>query len=305
MIEDNTSVIARKKRRPNERKDGQRPKDERRQDSRPFLVIPYWSEGPTSDGDNGSIRPLPPAIQPGVVYYACPSIQTSPYVPGQPLTVTVEVGNFGGANTPSLAQVTVWWSEPTTGFVIEPGKLIGFQSIPVEPRRRSPSRPMTKVIPSDAPDHICLLARVSHQYDRAGSVADPINDRHWAQRNLSVVAVKGQLSVELDFFAGNPLKHAGNFVLEVRELSPERLRFLGEELQCKSVSSFGHARLVKNEREADNQIGVELEPAERRRVQLQVEMAQPLARGQFSAVEIIQRHGKILVGALAVAIVGE
>lgn len=83
--------------------------------------------------------------------HLCESIHASPYEPGQQLDVTVDIGNYGGANTPSIAQVTVWWSDPTAGFVVGPDKLIGYCTVEVPPRGGRNTKPvMGKVIPPSA-----------------------------------------------------------------------------------------------------------------------------------------------------------
>src|SRR5688500_8124708 len=101
--------------------------EEGRSDSRPHFVIPYWlSTGPNDPGDDGDTRPVPS----NVVYYLCQGIHASPYQPGEELEVSVDVANHGGANTESVAQVTVWWSVPSSGFVVGPDKLIGYKTVP-------------------------------------------------------------------------------------------------------------------------------------------------------------------------------
>jgi hypothetical protein len=124
------------------------------QDSRPFFVIPYWAPTATDPGDTGSARPVPGTVP----WYMCGGIRTSTYQPGQVLEVAVDVRNFGGSNAPSLAQVTVWWADPTLGFLIKPENLIGFRTVPVPPRGATATTAiMAKEIPGSAPDHICLL----------------------------------------------------------------------------------------------------------------------------------------------------
>ena len=122
---------------------------ERPFDSRPHFVIPYWSSPDPTQGDDGDIRPVPSNK---AVWYLCESIHASPYQPGKQLDVKVDIANYGGANTPSIAQVTVWWSDPTAGFVVGPDKLIGYRTVEVNPRGgRNTTLVMSKVIPSSAP----------------------------------------------------------------------------------------------------------------------------------------------------------
>ena len=148
-------------------------------------------------GDTGQIRPVPDSAGPS---YMCPGIHTSTYAPGNYLTVQVNVRNFGNGNSPSLAQVTVWWGDPATGFVADPAKRIGFDVVKVEPRgEQATTLPMTAKIPASAPGHICLLARVSHQLDLAGKTPIPGLDQHWAQRNLVVATAEPGIPIIIQF----------------------------------------------------------------------------------------------------------
>src|SRR5680860_332970 len=234
-------------------------------DSRPHFVIPYWiSTGPTVPGDDGDTRPLPS----NVTWYLCPSINASAYRPGERLEVSVTVGNHGGANTPSIAQVTVWWAEPSTGFVVGPDKVIGYATVPVDPRGGlATTAVMSKTIPSTAPDHICLLARVSHQYDRAGITVDPVNDRHWAQRNLAAVTPPPGVPLVFPFLIGNPLAEEDEFVVFAEPASEERFRALGEALAAEPVMFEARVLLSEGDEgggEVDGREGlsVRLEPGE-------------------------------------------
>lgn len=265
--------------------------EEQPNDSRPHFVIPYWSaSGPGATGDDGNTRPLPS----NVVSYLCPAIHASPYRPGEQLDVTVDIGNFGGANTPSIAQVTVWWADPATGFVVGPDRLIGFVTVPVPPRGGQATTPtLSKEIPGSAPDHICLLARVSHQYDRAGVKADPINDRHWAQRNLVAVSAQPGVPFVFAFDAGNPLPTEAEFILVARQVGEEQFAILAEELQREPT--FVDADLHLGETAEGILDGGEaslpllLQPAEVRRCYLGVNVQSEVGAGRFAAFEIVQQ----------------
>jgi hypothetical protein len=197
-------------------------------DSRPHFVIPYWfPTSPAEDPDDGDERPLPAKA----CWYLSPGIHASPYTPGEQLDVTVDVGNYGGANTESLAQVTVWWSEPAAGFVVGPDKVIGYDTVSVQGRGgMETTKKLSKVIPASAPNHICLLARVSHQYDRAGVAVAPGSDRHWAQRNITAVVATPGTPASFEFLAGNPFLEEAEFVVTAEPASEERFRMLSEQL---------------------------------------------------------------------------
>ncbi|MBZ7926652.1 hypothetical protein LAC79_33295 [Ensifer adhaerens] len=276
-------------------------------DSRPHFVIPYWpASGPGTPADDGNVRPLPG----NVVSYLCSSIKTSPYKPGETLDVTVEVHNYGGGNAPQQAQVTVWWADPATGFVLAPDRLIGFQMFAVPPRGGTAvSSKMTKEIPAAAPPHICLLARVSHQFDRPGNVADPVNDRHWAQRNLAVVPAQPGVPLQLVFIAGNPFERDATFVLLARPVTEHALRAIADELRAEPREFDGEIGLAPAGRDVERgntSLTVDLAAGAQQRLQVLVSFEGELARDQFTGVEVLQLHedGERLVGGIGFVLSG-
>lgn len=277
-----------------------------RYDSRPHFVIPYWSvNDPAEPGDDGDTRPLPSAVVP----YLCPGIHASHYSPGQRLDVTVDIRNFGGANTPSQAQVTVWWADPTTGFVVDASKVIGFQTVAVPPRGgQATTLPMSKLIPATAPSHSCLLARVSHQYDRAGTIVDPVNDRHWAQKNLWALAAQPGIPIDFTFFAGNPLEEEAEFLVLARPVREGSLGILADEFRARPL--VVDARLWLSERsdveagDGNAPLDIRLRSGERRQVNLRVRLSRVPEHGHFAAFEVIQqlRSRDRVIGGLGLAI---
>jgi hypothetical protein len=266
-------------------------------DARPFFVIPYWPPAPPgASGDTGQ-RPLPASA----TWYLCQGIHASPYQPATDLEVTVDVRNFGGSNAPSLAQVTVWWSDPTTGFVIDPSRMIGFDMVAVPPRGGTArTKPMVEQIPASAPNHICLIARVTHQYDRAGEFVAPANDRHWAQRNIAVLLAPPREPAVLEFVAGNPFPEAAEFDLYVRPL--EDVRGLAGEVSGELVS-WPALFVVDGRRkfEGAGSFSIALEPEEQRPIRLSIRIDE-LGREQFAAFTVSQQLGELHVGGLGVAV---
>ena len=277
---------------------------DRRHDSRPHFVIPYWvSTGPGDPGDDGDTRPVPS----NVVWYLCEGIHASPYQPGERLDITVDVANHGGANSPSVAQVTVWWADPSTGFVLAPDRLIGYRNVPVDPRGgQATTEVLSKVIPASAPNHICLLARVSHQYDRAGLVVDPVNDRHWAQRNLAAVQAQQGVPLVFPFVAGNPLDEEAEFLLVVQQAGEERFAGLQHAVGADPV--FGEFVASLSEDRASGTGGdalrLALGPREQREIFLHLVMHSSTGPGRFSALEISQTSPsrETVVGGLGVTV---
>lgn len=277
-------------------------------DVRPVLVIPYWAPAfPGDSGDNGENRPLPASV----ISYLCPSIHASPYAPGADLTVTVDVRNFGDGNSPSLARVTVWWADPSTGFVADPERLIGVDVVPVPPRGEAlaTTRPLTKRMPASAPDHVCLLAAISHPLDLAGSTTpNPAGDRHWAQRNLWVVHAVSELPIVVTFIAGNPFDEETEFTVMAIAVREEHYRALAyavdaEPIRLDARLSLGERGDYGHEPRAGQRI--QLRGREQRPMQLRVELGAAPRSGQFAGIEIVQTSGKDgPIGSLGVVLRG-
>jgi hypothetical protein len=255
-------------------------------DSRPHFVIPYWTPVSAAEApDDGDVRPLPSKA----CWYLCPAIHASPYTPGEQLDVTVEVANYGGANTASLAQVAVWWSDPTAGFVVSPDKVIGYDTVSVQGRGGTgTTKTLSKVIPATAPNHICLLARVSHQYDRAGVAVAPGSDRHWAQRNISHVAASPGIPAMFEFLVGNPFLEETEFLLSAEPaFDEERLRILTQELP----GSFMFTDVEISLNDDGPRTRIALAPGEQTMVRCVVTLAGPIEREHYMPIEIALRQG--------------
>jgi len=266
-------------------------------DARPFLTIPYWSPG-----DTGEDRPLPGTI----TWYLCPGIRTSTYQPGQVLEVAVDVRNSGGSNAPSLAQVTVWWSGPTLGFAIKPENIIGFRQVAVDPRGGAATTAlMARQMPADAPNHICLIARVSHPLDPAPPVPQPVNDRHWAQRNLSVVAVPAGAPAMVPFTIANPLPDAAGFRIRIAPVANPRLLAVADGVTGEAFTDFiAVMRVEEITGEGSLEFDVELEPGEERGLQAEIEVRE-LPPGTFAAFEISQAIDERVIGGLGVVLAAQ
>jgi hypothetical protein len=272
--------------------------EEGRHDSRPFFVIPYWPPVlPAEQGDTGQQRPLPATA----TWYLCKGIHASPYQPGEDLEVTVDVRNFGGSNAPSLAQVTVWWSDPATGFVVDPSRLIGFKLVAVPPRGgQATTAPMVTTIPPSAPNHICLIARVTHQYDRAGAQVDPMSDRHWAQRNLAVVTTTQGVPAMLEFIAANPFADGAEFDLQVSPL--EDASGLVGEIEGSLLNRVALFNVDgEHEFEGAGSFSASLGPGEQRPIRLSIQV-DGVDENHFAAFTVRQLYGDAPVGGLGTVV---
>ncbi len=198
--------------------------NDRPSDTRPFLCVPYWTSPLTTGGlwDTGDSRSLPGAV----ISYACESIHTSMYKPGTLLDVTVNVRNSGGGSITPRVTVVVYWAVPTVGFA-EP-TFFAANVLSVPPTRTSAgsfsTSTMTAMIPASAPDHICLLVSVSHAQDPAGVVCDPINNRHWAQRNLQSVSVSIGAPTIFPIVVANPFQKPSSFELRIGPVDERHAR---------------------------------------------------------------------------------
>lgn len=282
-------------------------------DHRPFLFIPYWKKplSPSLSADDGTKRPLPGSI----ISWLCDGLHAGPYFPGQTLDVTVDIGNAGGGNSTSLATVIVYWADPTVGFA-KP-TFFGATMVAVPPRGGfAITSTISAEIPSWAPDHICLLAVVTHPLDVAGPVANPLGDRHWAQRNLSAVTASISQPLQFVFTAANPLREEAEFMLSAQPLDERRLAVLGLRLKATpaitemllKLQDHG-TRLLREDRRT-TAIRLKLAADERRLFRLTVELGQHLEPHEFTAIDVVLRRERQeeqagAVGSLGLVIRGE
>jgi len=280
-------------------------------DTRPFLCIPYWTAPLVAGGpwDNGQNRPLPGAV----VSYACESIHTSPYKPGEKLDVTVDIRNSGGGNSAAIATVVVYWAKPGAGFA-KP-TFFAATVVAIAPSRGTaasvPTSTMTATIPASAPDHICLVVSVSHPQDKAGTACDPMHDRHWAQHNLHAVTATVGAPVIVPLLAANPFDAAMTFDLQVGPVDEQRAHQVANAFQTLPSGIRARVRLLDNQGAAVSEEGertqttVDLGPLEQRQFQVLVELDTDVPRGQSAAVEaglVTQHDNRGLVGSLGVVL---
>lgn len=260
-------------------------------DTRPYLCVPYWTTpvSGTSTWDTGQVRPLPAAV----VSYASDSIATSPYTPGEPLDVTVTVRNSGGGNSAAMVTVVVYWADPTVGFA-KPN-FFAATAVPVPPSRTAPGATqtptMTATIPASAPTHVCLLVAVSHPQDRAGTVCDPINDRHWAQHNLQAVNAAPGAPALIPFMAANPFNVEKTLILQIGPVDERRLRQVADVFHAQATDIHPRIRLldvdgaVVAEDGVRTRMALRLGPLAQRPLQMLMELGSDIPVGRCAAVE--------------------
>jgi hypothetical protein len=262
-------------------------------DTRPYLCLPYWTAplAPGGSWDNGTLRPLPSAV----VSYLCPAIHPGPYRPGQPLSVTVDVRNSGGGNSAAMATVVVYWADPTAGFASP--RFFAATAVSVMPGRTAPltatTATMTATIPASAPEHICLLVAVSHAADRAGTAADPVGDRHWAQRNLVAVPAAPGAPALVPFTVANPFPDDGAFFLQLRPTPFDQARLVAQELGTSPADASVTIRLLDLDgalvAEEGREVGfaMDLGGREKRQFQVLLDLPVELEEGRSIGIDAL------------------
>lgn len=279
-------------------------------DPRPYLSIPYWSSPLPGAGpwDDGSDRPLPGAV----VSYLCDSIHAGPYQPGQPLTVSVDVRNAGDGTADAVALVTVYWAIPTASFGSP--KFLCAASVSVPPTRTTPgstrTATMTGTIPSGAPDHVCLLVRVSHPLDPAGPTPDPVGDRHWAQRNL-VAVTNADAEADVAFQVSNPFDEDLELAVLVEPEFEERAAVVARAVHREPLAMLAvvHLADVDGEPLTDEgervEITVYLERREQRTLRLRIR-TDAIPAGTCIPLQVVSRptSSDTALGSLGVVLLG-
>ncbi len=283
-------------------------------DTRPFLCIPYW-EAPRVPGDPvdiGVFRPLPG----NVTSWDCHGIHASPYKPGNALQVSVDVRNSGPGNATAVATVVVYWANPTIGFA-KP-TFFGATSVAVPPFR-DPFQPifvttptLTAVIPATAPNHICLLALVTHSLDKAGTVADPMGDRHWAQRNLTAASANAKQPLNFPFLIANPFATEEKFELRIHVLGGPALELVALRMRAEPSEAWPHFQLVDERGKpvtdwaSEASTGLALGSHQGRKYSLMLKVG-PLPSHQVAAIEAVlylTKERQAPVGSLGIVVGG-
>lgn len=279
-----------------------------------WLVIPFWAG---DKGQPGLERPIGPPyvawLSPSIEVNGTPGLST--FTPGVALDVRVRVDNWGTGTKAAAVTVTVWWADPTTAFTTK--TLLGQTAVPVPTRGGSQqSPPINGTIPASAPPHVCLLAMASCLGDAPPTLTpDPINDRHWAQRNLQTVPAK-MMSAPTPLWVTNPADDDREFEVRLERVQTERLHRLAELLQLRAAEQISPGGLALTDPETGNTIArldgdgtqtpVDLKGGERMPLILSETEIEGLEPGTFFAVEVLQTADhETLIGSYGYLILGE
>jgi hypothetical protein len=260
-----------------------------------WLVIPYFDE---DVGRTGIERPVPPGKG---VSWLCPSIivdgtpgKTS-FKRGAPITVELEVANWGAGTLPAAALVRLWWSDPTLAFATATKFA---QTSVIVPPNGTPVRTGTfqVTIPEGASPHVCLLAQVSAPIDGASGVPNPITDRHWAQLNLVEAAtVSAAGTIDLTVLLGNPYSAPMLSTLELEPMSRDEANFLGG-MRGQDIRTDAGAEIEVRDPAAGEGRTLQLPPGSARQVKIAIRPADPPRRGAPQGYVLTQRLSRPQAG---------
>ena len=248
-----------------------------------WLVIPYFED---DVGRSGIERPLPATKG---ISWLCPGIIVdgqaggTGFRRGEPISVEVDVANWGAGVLPAAGLVRLWWADPTLAF--SAATLIGQTTVSVPPTG-VPVRVGTfrVTIPLGASPHVCLLVQVSAPLDGAASVPNPHQDRHWAQLNLVETAeVAADGTFTLPIVLGNPLEFTARSRLTLSAISREEANLLTA-MRGFDIRTDGQAELSAGEFET-----IDLPGKTARQVVATVRLAEP-PRGGAQQGYVLTQH---------------
>lgn len=248
-----------------------------------WLVIPYF------EGDVGRVDVERPLVDGKGFSWLCPSIIVNgqpggtAFQRGEPISIEVDVANWGAGVLPAAALVRLWWAEPTLAF--SAATLFGQTTVPVPPTG-FPVRVGTfrVTIPTGASPHVCLLVQVSAPLDGASGAPNPHEDRHWAQLNLvetATVAADGTFA--LPVVLGNPYTFVARSTLTLSSMSREEASLLS------SMRGFDIRNDTRAELAGGGAETIELPPESARQVVITLRFADR-PRGEARQGYVLTQH---------------
>jgi hypothetical protein len=205
------------------------------------VLIPYFTN---DDGE----RPLPSTA----VAWLCTFILVNgvPFkgerlVRGDTLTLAVRIANRGRKPLHNVL-TRVWWANPSVGM--SRSQLVLIAEKPLGRALVGPAVTTGLTTPwligSEVPEHVCLIAQVSHDQDPAPDAVTPGAERHFAQQNLQLrtAAPGGQLQVAFQalILAGN----LGQTLLQAQPTQPATLQVLNPIIQAQALPLRTDVRLT-------------------------------------------------------------
>lgn len=223
----------------------------------------------------------------------------SPYGGGKidrsgPSAIRVAVANAGTAAAAD-AQVTLYWTDPSSGFGpphLKRKPVLGPSPPPVHvaPGATEVTQAIALAPQADTPDHICLVAVVGAFGDHPGGTWDVLGDRHYAQHNIDIVHVQAGAIGTFHFNVINPFQVDAEVTVQLRAATALELRLLSR-MYAADAGEIGQEqlRLMANADDTggrpERTLRLRLRPGERRLCQGLLS-ARGLAPGQLTAAEV-------------------
>jgi hypothetical protein len=262
----------------------------------PRVFIPW---GLLDDG----VRGLNSSVPPWVVSYLWPGMHTrlpdgAPYTGGdlprnQTSTIVVDVANSG--NDGVYALVSVFWTDPSTGFAppyLNRPPVVGSPTgVYVPAHSTAPAPPITLRPDQATPAHFCLVAVVNAAGSAADGSWDPLADGHYAQHNLNILEVGPGKSATFPVHLVNPFDADAVVEVAIRAASAEQLGWFADRYRAEPhrLPTDALRMLAANGRavaEPARALSLELAGRERRVCHglISTDGIQP---GEFSVVEVV------------------
>jgi len=180
----------------------------------------------TFAGDAG-LRPLPSMVfweSPDIVIEG-PSGDPDVATPGVNNKVKVHIWNLGLADCWS-AHVDLYWCDPSVGITPSVANAIGSKVIPIASGQHSiVTFDWTPVLLNGG--HECLVVQVYDPVaDPLVAPFNPVQDRHVGQRNVSVVQLAANQTLNFNVFSQNLSFTTSESVIELQKIEGEALKVL-------------------------------------------------------------------------------
>lgn len=183
----------------------------------------YIRTHPQDDGAEPLPTNLDCWLSPDIGIQASANAFSDQAVQGIANQVNVRVTNGGGIAAVS-AYVDFFVSDPATAFNPTVSSPVSGQFVNVNPYSVTIASFSWTPLPTQV-GHRCLLARVAlYPGDayRSTITFEPREDRHVAQRNISIVTLGGTNKIDFAFRIVNPLERMGKHTITVQELRSKR-----------------------------------------------------------------------------------
>lgn len=144
----------------------------------------------------------------------------------------------------------------------------------------------------------------------AGGLADPVNDRHWAQHNLAVLPAAPAAPEPFAFLATNAADDEADYQISVRPMPRELWADIPNDERLRPVEASAWLSLKDNttggEAQGQNELThtLTLSPMEQRDMELLLVVTDEVGSDAFAPFQIAQYRDERPVGGIAVIVRG-